>query len=144
MRIRLYITLNAAITTIAMIATSCGGDDPTATPVPPANTPTAAPPTATPVPGVTVVPPTATPVPVATPTPSFDAEAYFKGKTIRLMVGYNPGGGTDSQARFMSRAWAPFIPGKPRIFMPYIGGMPSYREKCSAVAAAAYTGFSLN
>ena len=36
------------------------------------------------------------------------------------------------------------IPGKPRIFMPYIGGMPSYREKCSAVAAAAYTGFSLN
>jgi len=36
------------------------------------------------------------------------------------------------------------IPGKPRVFMPYIGGMPSYREKCSAVASAAYKGFNLN
>ena len=35
------------------------------------------------------------------------------------------------------------IPGKPRVFMPYIGGMPTYREKCSAVAAAGYDGFEL-
>ena len=25
------------------------------------------------------------------------------------------------------------VPGKPRVFMPYIGGMPSYMEKCAAV-----------
>ena len=31
------------------------------------------------------------------------------------MVGFNPGGGTDAQARFMSRAWPEFIPGEPRI-----------------------------
>jgi len=36
------------------------------------------------------------------------------------------------------------IPGKPRIFMPYIGGMPAYRTKCSAVADAEYEGFELN
>ena len=35
------------------------------------------------------------------------------------------------------------VPGKPRVFMPYIGGMPAYREKCAAVAAAGYEGFDL-
>ncbi len=35
------------------------------------------------------------------------------------------------------------VPGKPRVFMPYIGGMPAYREKCAAVKAAEYEGFNL-
>ena len=35
------------------------------------------------------------------------------------------------------------VPGKPRVFMPYIGGMPSYTKKCAAVAAAGYEGFDL-
>ncbi len=35
------------------------------------------------------------------------------------------------------------IPGKPRIFMPYVGGYPKYREKCEQVAANGYEGFSL-
>ncbi|HEV8583973.1 MAG TPA: NAD(P)/FAD-dependent oxidoreductase [Methylomirabilota bacterium] len=35
------------------------------------------------------------------------------------------------------------IPGKPRIFMPYIGGFPVYRKKCDEVAAAGYAGFAL-
>ena len=35
------------------------------------------------------------------------------------------------------------VPGKPRVFMPYIGGMPAYREKCAAVAMAGYEGFEL-
>jgi hypothetical protein len=59
--------------------------------------------------------PTAAPAPEAPADPDFDAEAYFEGKTIRLMVGFNPGGGTDAQARFMSRAWSKYIPGKPRL-----------------------------
>jgi cyclohexanone monooxygenase len=33
------------------------------------------------------------------------------------------------------------IPGKPRVFMPYIGA--GYRKKCAEVAAAGYEGFSL-
>ena len=36
------------------------------------------------------------------------------------------------------------IPGKPRIFMPYIGGFPAYREKCDEVAANGYEGFALS
>ena len=33
------------------------------------------------------------------------------------------------------------IPGKPRVFMPYIGGVGAYRERCEAIAAAGYPGF---
>jgi cyclohexanone monooxygenase len=33
------------------------------------------------------------------------------------------------------------IPGKPRVFMPYIGGFPRYVEKCNEVAARGYEGF---
>ncbi len=32
------------------------------------------------------------------------------------------------------------VPGKPRVFMPYIGGFPVYRDKCNEVAAAGYDG----
>jgi cyclohexanone monooxygenase len=30
------------------------------------------------------------------------------------------------------------VPGKPRVFMPYIGGFPAYVQKCDAVAANGY------
>ena len=33
------------------------------------------------------------------------------------------------------------VPGKPRVFMPYIGGVGNYREKCSEIAAHDYEGF---
>jgi cyclohexanone monooxygenase len=36
------------------------------------------------------------------------------------------------------------IPGKPRVFMPYIGGVGAYRAKCDEVAANGYTGFKLS
>jgi cyclohexanone monooxygenase len=35
------------------------------------------------------------------------------------------------------------IPGKPRVFMPYVGGVGNYRAKCSNVAANGYEGFKL-
>ena len=33
------------------------------------------------------------------------------------------------------------IPGKPRVFMPYIGGFPAYAERCAEIAARGYEGF---
>jgi cation diffusion facilitator CzcD-associated flavoprotein CzcO len=36
------------------------------------------------------------------------------------------------------------VPGKPRVFMPYAGGMARYREICSEVAAKEYEGFVLS
>jgi cyclohexanone monooxygenase len=36
------------------------------------------------------------------------------------------------------------IPGKPRLFLPYIGGVGHYRARCAAVADAGYRGFALS
>ena len=35
------------------------------------------------------------------------------------------------------------IPGKTRVFMPYVGGLSQYRERCEEVANQGYTGFAL-
>jgi cyclohexanone monooxygenase len=35
------------------------------------------------------------------------------------------------------------IPGKPRVFMPYVGGVGNYRIKCDEVVANGYEGFVL-
>jgi cyclohexanone monooxygenase len=35
------------------------------------------------------------------------------------------------------------VPGKPRVFMPYVGGVGLYRQKCDDVAAKGYEGFRL-
>jgi cyclohexanone monooxygenase len=33
------------------------------------------------------------------------------------------------------------IPGKPRVFMPYVGGVTAYKKKCDEIAANGYRGF---
>jgi cyclohexanone monooxygenase len=35
------------------------------------------------------------------------------------------------------------VPGKPRIFMPYLGGVGAYRDRCDEVASNGYRGFTL-
>ena len=35
------------------------------------------------------------------------------------------------------------VAGKPRVFMPYVGGLPMYTEKCEEVARDGYSGFKL-
>jgi cyclohexanone monooxygenase len=36
------------------------------------------------------------------------------------------------------------IPGKPRVFMPYLAGLPLYIEKCQEIVANGYQGFALS
>jgi cyclohexanone monooxygenase len=36
------------------------------------------------------------------------------------------------------------IPGKPKVFMPYVGGFARYKKKCDAVAANGYEGFVMS
>ena len=36
------------------------------------------------------------------------------------------------------------IPGKPQVFMPYIGGVGAYRQACDEIAAEGYRGFELS
>lgn len=40
--------------------------------------------------------------------------------------------------------WGANVPGKPRVFMPYAGGMVRYREICDKAASDGYAGFSLD
>jgi cation diffusion facilitator CzcD-associated flavoprotein CzcO len=35
------------------------------------------------------------------------------------------------------------IEGKPRVFLPYVGGLPAYMQRCNDVAAKGYEGFTL-
>jgi cyclohexanone monooxygenase len=35
------------------------------------------------------------------------------------------------------------VPGKPRVFMPYVGGVGVYRQRCAEIAANGYEGFTL-
>ena len=36
------------------------------------------------------------------------------------------------------------IPGKPHVFMPYVGGFAGYKKRCDAVAANGYEGFTMS
>ena len=36
------------------------------------------------------------------------------------------------------------IPGKTRVFTPYVGGMTQYRERCDEVTQKDYAGFTLS
>jgi tripartite-type tricarboxylate transporter receptor subunit TctC len=55
----------------------------------------------------------------------FDAEKYFKGKTITLVVDQKAGGGTDIEARYFAGNWGKFIPGKPRVIVTNLIPLPA-------------------
>ncbi len=36
------------------------------------------------------------------------------------------------------------IEGKPRVFLPYVGGLPAYMDRCNDAAANGYEGFVIS
>jgi hypothetical protein len=66
----------------------------------------------------------------------FDAAAYFKGKTIRLIIPSSPGGGADIRTRiFTDIARRKYFPGKPRfvvVNIPGAGGAIGIRRGMAA------------
>jgi cyclohexanone monooxygenase len=36
------------------------------------------------------------------------------------------------------------VPGKKRLYMGYVGGIPEYRRRCDEIAAGGYSGFKLD
>jgi hypothetical protein len=118
-----------SVVALSVIATlllaACGSDDPTVTP-------TSAPPTATPTatlaPGLpTPTPAPATPTPAPTPTPSFDGDAYFTGKTIKMITGTNPGGGYDTMLRIFGKVAPKHFPEGTRFVVQNIPGAAQLR-----------------
>ena len=54
------------------------------------------------------------------------AEPFYKGKTVRILVPYSPGGGFDTNARVVARHLPKHIPGEPSMIvqnMPGGGGL---------------------
>ena len=53
----------------------------------------------------------------------FDAENYFKGKTLRIIVSSSAGGNTDIFTRYIASKLADQIPGKPRVAVTNQSGL---------------------
>jgi cyclohexanone monooxygenase len=73
---------------------------------------------------------------LATIEPTADAETRW-GQHV------NEAGERTLYTRAASWYMGANIPGKPRVFMPYIGGVGVYRQECDDVAANGYEGFVL-
>jgi tripartite-type tricarboxylate transporter receptor subunit TctC len=52
-------------------------------------------------------------------------EPFFKGKTVRIVVGFAAGGGFDTYSRAMARYWGRHIPGNPSIIVENMPGAGS-------------------
>jgi cyclohexanone monooxygenase len=65
------------------------------------------------------------------------AEVFWAGEV---------GGAANITLRSTCSSWyvGANIPGKPRVFMPYAGGMARYRAICAGVALSGYEGFALS
>ena len=50
---------------------------------------------------------------------------FYEGKTIRIVVGFSPGGGYDALARMLSRHMPKYIPGNPTIIVENMAGAGS-------------------
>lgn len=102
----------AILASLMLVAAACGG---TAQPAP------------------TTAPTTA---PTAAPSPTEDpVAAFYAGKTVKIIVGYTPGGGYDAYARTLSAHIGKHIPGNPTVIvenMPGAGSMKSLNYIYSA------------
>jgi tripartite-type tricarboxylate transporter receptor subunit TctC len=54
-----------------------------------------------------------------------EAQSFFEGKTIRIIVGLAPGGGYDTYARLIARHLGKYVPGKPSIVVENMTGAGS-------------------
>ena len=55
----------------------------------------------------------------------FAQEPYYKGKTVRIIVGFSPGGGFDTYARVIARHMGKHIAGEPTIIVENMAGAGS-------------------
>src|ERR1700732_3138169 len=64
----------------------------------------------------------------ATAQETQSAQAFYAGKTIKLIVGLPPGGGADAYARLVQRHLGRHIPGTPAILIQNMPGAGSLRS----------------
>src|ERR1700733_11869480 len=64
---------------------------------------------------------------VASATPAGAAEPFYAGKTIRVLVGFGPGGGYDLYARTLGRFLGRHIAGAPAVIVQNMPGAGSLK-----------------
>ena len=57
---------------------------------------------------------------------------FYKGKTIRIVVGIDVGSGYDVTARVLQRHWGKYIPGNPSVIVQNQPGAGS-RTACASI-----------
>ncbi len=65
---------------------------------------------------------------------AFDAQKYFAGKTIRVIIQQTAGGGTDIQGRLIANELVKYIPGNPRVAVTNIPGKGGLEDVYDAKA----------
>ena len=62
---------------------------------------------------------------IASVVPAYSQEPFYKGKTIRMIVGLAAGGGYDTYSRLIARHMSRYIPGNPDIVVENMDGAGS-------------------
>jgi tripartite-type tricarboxylate transporter receptor subunit TctC len=62
------------------------------------------------------------------PATAQDVASFYKGKTIRIIVGFTPGGGYDIYARALARHYGRHIPGNPTVVVQNMPGAASLKS----------------
>ncbi len=57
-----------------------------------------------------------------------DAASFYNGKTVRIVVGFSPGGGYDLYARLLARHFGRHIPGNPTVIVQNMPGSASLKS----------------
>src|SRR3990167_7690629 len=60
--------------------------------------------------------------------PGFDEKAvadFYRGKTVRIIVGFSAGGGYDAYSRLIARHLGQYIPGNPTVIVDNMAGAGS-------------------
>ena len=64
-----------------------------------------------------------------TPAPSASAKEYYEGKTLTILIGFPPGGGSDVQGRIYQRHLSKHIPGNPKVVLKHMPGAGSLKAQ---------------
>ena len=80
----------------------------------------------------------------AAPAAAQDVASFYKGKTVRIVVGFSAGGGYDHYARVLTRHIGRHIPGNPNIIVQNMPGAASLNSVKYLSAAAPADGTVIN
>jgi tripartite-type tricarboxylate transporter receptor subunit TctC len=80
----------------------------------------------------------------AAPAAAQDAAAFYKGNTVRIVVGFSAGGGYDHYARVLARHIGRHIPGRPNVIVQNMPGAASLKSVRYLTTAAPTDGTVIN